>query len=90
MIHLRENYPGMQAENHCPLCSSSSGVENFMDSQEHLLVCSKLQGESEVMEDNLKHNDILSENVNVQTKISLILETRYNQRKKLIENMQNK
>ena len=56
MIHLRENYPGMQAENHCPLCSSSSGVENFMDSQEHLLVCSKLQGESEVMEDNLEHN----------------------------------
>ena len=90
MTYLSENYPGMQAENHCPLCSSSSGVEKFMDSQEHLLVCSKLKGESEVMEEYLEHDDIHSENLNVQTKITLILEAKYNERKKLIENMQNK
>ena len=90
MTYLSENYPGMQAENHCPLCSSSSGVEKFMDSQEHLLVCSKLKGESEVMEEYLEHDDIHSENLNVQTKITLILEAKYNERKKLIENMQKK
>ena len=42
------------------------------------------------MEDNLEHNDIHSENLTVQTKITLILEAKYNERKKLIENMQNK
>ena len=44
------------------------------------------------MEDNLEHNDIHSENLTVQTKITLILilEAKYNERKNLIENMQKK
>ena len=41
------------------------------------------------MKDNLKHNDIYSENINVQTKIKKILESKFTKRKKLIESMQN-
>ena len=40
MLFLRANYPYIEDDKFCPLCST--GVEKVLDSQEHLLYCDKL------------------------------------------------
>ena len=84
MIFVRENYPNMQNDKSCPLCST---VENKLnDNQEHLLECIILNSaSSDIREQEMSYSDIFSENQDKQAKITLILETKYNQRKRLLD-----
>ena len=85
MIFVRENYPNMQNDKSCPLCST---VENKLsDNQEHLLECIILNsGSSDIREQEMSYSDIFSENQDKQAKVTLVLETKYNQRKRLLDN----
>ena len=80
MIFVRENYPNLQNDKSCPLCSTE--VNKFSDSQEHLLQCMGLNsGSTDLIEKDSSYDDIFSENQSKQAKITLLLETKYNQEK---------
>ena len=85
MLKLRLNYKNMHESDSCPLCSSSPipSVDNYKDSQEHLLICSELSSNTEMMPDNLEYRDIFSDKVDRQEKVTLILEEKFRLRKKL-------
>ena len=83
MINVRANYKHRQQDDSCPLCSSSGGVEKRQDSQEHLLKCKMLDVENEVIESDVKYEDIFGSILSKQTKITLLLKNRYKKRKEL-------
>ena len=83
MLFLRANYPNMQWEQFCPLCTSE--VEKAVDTQEHLLVCNQLNINcTEIIESNIKYEDLFGENQKDQARISIILENRFTMRKKIL------
>ena len=83
MIFVRENYPNMQSDKSCPLCSTDDRQPS--DNQEHLLECSILNSSCfDITEQDSSYSDIFSDNQEKQAKITLLLETRYNQRKRLL------
>ena len=66
----------------CPLCVIIR-QEYFIDNQEHLLNCKVVNETDEVAELEVEYNDIFSENISKQEKITIILENKFNKRKKL-------
>ena len=86
MIFVRENYPNMQRENSCPFCSTEENPVS--DSQEHLLECEYLKStDSELCHLDGKYDDIFSENQVKQANMTILLESKYNARKKILENL---
>ena len=83
MLFVRANYPSMQNEQFCPVCSSE--VEKVLDTQEHLLDCKTLNRNcTEIIQSAIRYEDIFSENQNKQAEVTLILESRFLLRKKLL------
>ena len=86
MLFVRANYPNMQYEQLCPLCTSE--VEKAQDTQEHLLNCKILNMNcTEIIQSQIKYEDLFSDNLNKQAKISIILENRFDMRKKLLQDL---
>ena len=85
MLFVRTNYPNMENKKFCPLCATE--LEKVLDTQEHLLDCVKLNT-AEVIEHDISYNDLFSANLLKQKQISLILESRYTLRKKLLSHNQ--
>ena len=82
MLFLRANYPNIEDDKFCPLCTTE--VEKVLDTQEHLLDCNKLNMNStELIEPCTDYSDLSSDNVAKQKKIAVILESRYTLRKRL-------
>ena len=89
----------MYTDVYCPLCSiqpeiinpigSEGGVitapQKFIDDQQHLLVCDKLKVESEIS-NTVTYDDIFSDDVEVQTQLTLLLHSKYKLRRKLEDN----
>ena len=57
--------------------------EYFKDDQEHLLNCKVVNETAEVAEIGVEYEDIYSENLSKQEKITIILVNKFNIRKKL-------
>ena len=82
MLFLRANYPNIEDDKFCPLCTTE--VKKVLDTQEHLLDCNKLNMNStELIEPCTDYSDLFSDNVAKQKKIAVILESRYTLRKRL-------
>ena len=74
----------MKNDKSCPLCSTAEN--KLSDTQEHLLECIILNsGSTDIREQEMSYSDIFSENQDKQAKITLVLETKYNQRKSLLD-----
>ena len=86
MISVRANYPHMQAEAYCPLCTSGAGQvnERLNDSQEHLLICTSLNTGIELIENEIDYKDIFNPDPKKQAKITIVMQQRF-QRRKVIE-----
>ena len=83
MLFVRANYPNMQNEKFCPLCTTE--LEKVLDTQEHLLDCKIINLNcTEIIQSDIKYEELFSDNVNKQAEVSLILENRFAMRKKLI------
>ena len=83
MLFVRENYPNMHNELFCPLCTSE--VEKALDSQEHLLYCKIINMQcKDIIESEIKHEDLYNENPHKQAKVAVILQKRLMIRKKLL------
>ena len=72
----------MYKDEFCPLCDTIR-QEYFIDNQEHLLNCKVVNETAEVTEIEVDYNDIFSENISKQEKITIILDNKFNKRKKL-------
>ena len=84
MLYLRANYPHMQYEQFCPLCTSEG--KKVLDTQEHLLFCKQLISTcTDIIESQIKYEDIFSEDLEKQATASIILENRLTMRKKLLK-----
>ena len=84
MLYLRANYPNMQYEQFCPLCTSEG--EKVLDTQEHLLFCKQLNSNcTDIIESQIKYEDIFSEDLEKQATTSIILENRFTMRKKWLK-----
>ena len=77
----------MQKEEFCPLCEKPG--QKILDNQEHLLECKILSTASELTEQQLCYNDIYSDDLSKQEKITIVLEAKYKMRKMLEENIKN-
>ena len=62
----------MHADIFCPLCVTAE--QQVLDSQEHLLVCVFLQTDSEISENECSYEDIFSQNLKKQSRISILVE----------------
>ena len=83
MLFVRANYPNMQNEKFCPLCTTE--LEKVLDTQEHLLDCKIINLNcTEIIQSDIKYEELFSDNVNKQAEVSLILESRFLLRKKLL------
>ena len=83
MLFVRANYPNMQNEKFCPLCTTE--LEKVLDTQEHLLDCKIINLNcTEIIQSDIKYEEVFSDNLNKQAEVSLILENRFAMRKKLI------
>ena len=82
MLPLKSNYHNMYKDDFCPLCVTIR-QEYFTDNQEHLLNCKVVNETAEVTEIEVDYNDIFSENISKQEKITIILDNKFNKRKKL-------
>ena len=83
MLFVRANYPNMQNEKFCPLCTTE--LEKVLDTQEHLLDCKIINLNcTDIIQSDIKYEELFSDNVNKQAEVSLILENRFAMRKKLI------
>ena len=83
MLFVRASYPNMQNEKFCPLCITE--LEKVLDTQEHLLDCKIINLNcTEIIQSDIKYEELFSDNVNKQAEVSLILENRFAIRKKLI------
>ena len=81
MLFVRANYPNMQNDKFCPLCT----LEKVLDTQEHLLYCKIIDLNcTEIIQSDIKYEELFSDNMNKQAEVSLILENRFAMRKKLI------
>ena len=85
MLFVRTNYPNMENKKFCPLCATE--LEKVLDTQEHLLSC-VMSNSAEVIENYTSYNDLFSANLLKQRQISLILESRYTLRKKILSHNQ--
>ena len=72
----------MYKDEFCPLCVTIR-QEYFIDNQEHLLNCIVVNETAEVAEIGVEYEDIYSENLSKQEKITIILVNKFNIRKKL-------
>ena len=81
MLPLRSNYHNMYKDEFCPLCVIIR-QEYFIDNQEHLLNWKVVNKTAEVTEIEVDYNDIFSENISKQEKITIILENKFNKREK--------
>ena len=85
MIYVRENYKNMHKDIFCPLCVSAG--QQLLDSQEHLLMCVFLKTDSEISEKECSYEDIFSQNLTKQSRISILLEAKWTLRKELEINL---
>ena len=86
MLFLRENYSHMYTDTFCRLCSKpGESVERFSDTQEHLLTCTMLNSSSEISETGLMYRDIYGTDINKQAKMTILIESKYRKRNKLLE-----
>ena len=83
MLFVRCNYPNMQSDTFCPLCSS--GSNKVLDTQEHLLFCNIVNTNTQqIVASDVKYDDLYSDNIHKQARISMILENNYNIRKNIL------
>ena len=87
MLFLRNNYKNMQKEEFCPLCEKTG--QKHLDNQEHLLECKMLDTVTDLTEQQLSYNDMYSDDLTKQDKITIVLESKYKLRKILEENITN-
>ena len=97
VLRVKNNFRNMYTDIYCPLCSfqpvtfnpfeSGGGVKTsphrYTDDQQHLLMCEKLKGENELCDISNCYDDIFSEDLESQTKMTLILYSRYKKRRQL-------
>ena len=83
MLDVRMNYSGHHADTLCPLCDSER------DTQEHLLVCTKLATANSVVSATPEYKELFGEILKQKISISRILNEKFSFRKKLIKNEEN-
>ena len=78
MLDLKVNFRQMYKEENlsCPLKCPED------DSQEHLLVCPKIQTSLLTTADTIEYEDLFSDDIFKQVRIASIMEERYLERKK--------
>ena len=82
MVFVRANFRHMYKDEICQLCCQLPGQQS-VDTQEHLLSCSKLNIDTEVGKVGLDYENIFSSNLENQARITLLLESKFEKRKKL-------
>ena len=82
MLFVRANFRHMYKDEICQLCCQLPGQQS-VDTQEHLLSCSKLNIDTEVGKVGLDYENIFSSNLENQARITLLLESKFEKRKKL-------
>ena len=82
MLYLRANHPHMQYEQFCPLCTSEG--KKVLDTQEQVISTF-----TDIIESQIKYEDIFSEDLEKHATASIILENRLTMRKKLLKQQKN-
>ena len=84
MVNVGNN---MGMKRPCPLCKDDSEPsEQFLDSQEHLIICKRIKRHvPEVRENNvIKHDDIFSDDIRKQKAAVELFQKAVNVRKRLL------
>ena len=79
MIDIRCNYGGKYTDTLCPLCVKGE------DSQPHLLVCEKLDENTDIVTDIPEYEEIFQYDLEQKMNTSRILKTQFDKRKKQIK-----
>ena len=82
MLFLCANYRHLYNDDICPLCCNLPGQRTW-DTQEHLLLCKKLQCDTDVGQAEQGYDDIFSPDLEQQARITILLENKYKLRKKI-------
>ena len=85
MLFLRTNYRNMQKDDYCPLCANNGQKE--LDNQQHLFQCKMLCSLAEIKDKKMWYDDIFSNDLCSQAKVTILLESKYKQRKLLEEHL---
>ena len=85
MLFLRTNYRNMQKDDYCPLCANNE--EKELDNQQHLLQCKMLCSVSDIQDKKVCYDDIFSNDLCSQAKVTILLESKYKQRKLMEEQL---
>ena len=76
MIDVKTNYREKHSDTMCPCC------EETEDSQQHLLSCSKIESDGEIVSSVPDYQDLFGSNLSKQVNMSRILKNRFGKRKK--------
>ena len=87
MLDVKENFKNKYI-NTSEQLKCFLGCEDETDSQEHLMICSKIQNRSLIPEKNQpKYQDFFDEDTGKQSKVAQILQIQLEKRKLLIQKM---
>ena len=84
MLDLKVNFQNDHRDLKCDLC------ENHLDDQESLLTCVKLTNQNAPVTNLPKYEDIFNQDIDVQVRVSAILQEQFKLRKVLIEEKKKK
>ena len=78
-LEVRTNFRGSYSDLKCPLCRLCE------DSQKHLLECTKLAEEGELVTKIPEYNDVFSENLMQKVQVARKIIAKYKMRRKLLK-----